>query len=165
MPRDIVALGLSKSAEHPDLDPRPKRSAADKGKSALKMAIWAYFILLIFEGALRKWGLPSLAAPLLVVRDPVALFILVGSIIQGVFRFDFYVSTMWAVAVTAFAATMFFGHGNAVVALYGFRILVLQFPLIFLIGKLFDRNDVIKMGKVLLWIALPMTILITLQFY
>ena len=39
----------------------------------LKIGIWIYFYLLIFEGALRKWFLPSLATPLLVVRDPVAL--------------------------------------------------------------------------------------------
>jgi len=132
---------------------------------ALKTGIWVYFILLIFEGALRKWGLPSLASPLLVVRDPVAVFIIGGSIVQGIFRFDLYISCMLGIATAALAATMFVGHSNAPVAVYGFRILALQFPLIFVIGKLFDHDDVIKMGKALLWIVLPMTVLITLQFY
>src|SRR3546814_1990531 len=44
----------------------------------LKQGIWVYFILLIFEGALRKWVLPGLATPLLVVRDPVALLLLLA---------------------------------------------------------------------------------------
>ncbi len=35
----------------------------------LKKGIWLYFFLLLFEGALRKWVLPSLSAPLLIVRD------------------------------------------------------------------------------------------------
>src|SRR5277367_241759 len=42
----------------------------------LKKLIWVYFLLLIFEGALRKWILPQLSAPLLVIRDPIALLII-----------------------------------------------------------------------------------------
>ena len=38
----------------------------------LKAAIWLYFILLIFEGALRKWVFPALSTPILlfVIRLP-----------------------------------------------------------------------------------------------
>ena len=43
-------------------------------RQRIKTLIWIYFWLLIFEGALRKWFLPSLSSPLLLVRDPVALF-------------------------------------------------------------------------------------------
>ena len=43
----------------------------------LKKLFWAYFLLLIFEGALRKWILPQLSAPLLLVRDPIALLIII----------------------------------------------------------------------------------------
>ena len=48
----------------------------DKSIDLLKKGIWLYFLLLIFEGALRKWLLPGLATPLLVVRDPIAMFLL-----------------------------------------------------------------------------------------
>ena len=30
----------------------------------LKAAVWLYFILLIFEGALRKWVFPALSTPI-----------------------------------------------------------------------------------------------------
>lgn len=40
-----------------------------------RKAIWIYIFLLIFEGALRKWFLPSLATPLLLVRDPIAIWL------------------------------------------------------------------------------------------
>ena len=40
----------------------------------IKQMIWLYFFLLIFEGALRKWFLPFLATPLLVVRDLCGVF-------------------------------------------------------------------------------------------
>src|SRR3954465_6259580 len=44
--------------------------------SLIKKGIWIYFLLWIFEGALRRWVLPSLATPLLIVRDPVAFWLL-----------------------------------------------------------------------------------------
>ena len=43
----------------------------------LKKLFWAYFLLLIFEGALRKWVMPGLSAPLLLIRDPLGLLILI----------------------------------------------------------------------------------------
>ncbi|HEY4284826.1 MAG TPA: hypothetical protein VGM62_17320, partial [Chthoniobacterales bacterium] len=41
----------------------------------IRYLIWLYFWLLLVEGALRKWLLPDLSNPLLVIRDPVALAI------------------------------------------------------------------------------------------
>ena len=46
----------------------------------LKKLFWAYFLLLIFEGALRKWIVPQLSAPLLLVRDPIGLLILLEAL-------------------------------------------------------------------------------------
>jgi hypothetical protein len=43
--------------------------------------------------------------------------------------------------------------------------MLLHFPLIFVIGKVFTRADVIRLGKFTLWLALPMVILIGIQFY
>ncbi len=60
---------------------------------------------------------------------------------------------------------MTIGHGNLFVAIFGARIYVLQIPLIFAIGNIFDHEDVIKMGRGLLWISLPMTLLIAVQFF
>ena len=45
----------------------------------MRLLIWAYLWLLLFEGAIRKWIAPGLDAPLLVIRDPiVALDLLRG---------------------------------------------------------------------------------------
>src|ERR1700704_2356784 len=50
-------------------------ASEDRQLRTLRRLIWLYFWLLIFEGALRKWLVPSLSAPLLIVRDPVVLLI------------------------------------------------------------------------------------------
>ncbi|MBC7881424.1 MAG: hypothetical protein H7Y37_08820, partial [Anaerolineae bacterium] len=45
----------------------------DKNILIIKRLIWISFWLLIFEGALRKWAIPQLSTPLLLVRDPFVL--------------------------------------------------------------------------------------------
>ena len=42
----------------------------------IRHLLWIYFLLLIFEGALRKWVVPGLSSPLLLVREPIALLAL-----------------------------------------------------------------------------------------
>lgn len=139
--------------------------AAASVDTNLKRGIWLYFILLIFEGALRKWVLPELATPLLIVRDPIALWLVAKAWQRGLLPPHPYLIGIVLIGVLGIITTMLLGHGNLMVALYGARILLLHFPLMFVIGRLFTREDVIKLGKVTLWIAIPMAILITLQFY
>jgi hypothetical protein len=147
-------------------DPGSARSPeAEKRLNYLKIGIWVYFLLLIFEGALRKWVLPGLATPLLIIRDPIAIYLLFQSIRYGVFKPGVYVYILWVLTGIAFLATMIFGHGDPTVAVFGARIFVLHFPLIFVIPSIFNRDDVITMGKWLLWISIGMTILVGLQFY
>lgn len=131
----------------------------------LKAAIWLYFILLIFEGALRKWFLPALSTPLLVIRDPLAIWIFIMARQKGYLKFNSYSFFMVLAGVLSFFTAVTIGHGNLFVAIFGARILILQFPLIFAIGRIFDWEDVIKIGKATLWISIPMTILIAVQFY
>lgn len=138
---------------------------ATKTLLLLKRAVWLYFLLLIFEGALRKWFLPFLATPLLVVRDPLALWILMMAIRERLLPFNFFVFSMVLICVISLLTTLLVGHGNLYVALYGARIFLIQFPLIFAIGKIFNREDVLKIGKVILYITPFMTVLIALQFY
>ncbi|RFZ86108.1 hypothetical protein DYU05_09360 [Mucilaginibacter terrenus] len=127
--------------------------------------MWIYFILLIVEGALRKWVLPGLATPLLVVRDPVAIWLLIFAWRNNYLPVSIYFYLMVFVGFCALFTTLLLGHRNLSVAAYGCRILLLHFPLIFLIGKVFDKEDVIQIGRIVLWIALPMFLLIVLQFY
>jgi hypothetical protein len=131
----------------------------------LKAAIWLYLILLIFEGALRKWFLPTLSTPLLVVRDPIALWIFFKARQRGYLKFNGLSFLMILSGAISFLTAMTIGHGNLMVAIFGARLYIVQFPLIFAIGQILDWEDVIKMGRVLLWISLPMTVLAGLQFF
>lgn len=145
------------------------RATANDGREEnheiLKKLVWAYFLLLIFEGVLRKWLLPGLATPLLIVRDPIALVIVLMCWRKGLLPVTIFLYGMVIVTIVGFFTTMIFGHGNLWISLFGARILLLHYPMIFAIGRIFTREDVVRMGKATLWISIPMAVLIILQFY
>lgn len=130
----------------------------------LKISIWIYLILWIFEGALRKWILPSLAAPLLIVRDPLAIYIMCRAIYLNIKFFNVYVVLSMLFTLFGLAITLTFGHGNLFVAIYGARIMFLHFPLIFIIGAVLTKEDVQRIGRFLLGINILMTIIVYFQF-
>ncbi len=131
----------------------------------IKIGIWAYFLLLIFEGALRKWFLAPLAGPLLIIRDPIAFWIIIKCIQHRLFPSNKYITIVNFIAVVGILTTLTLGHGNIMVTLYGARILFLHFPLMFIIGKIFTREDVLNVMRFTLWIGLPMALLTAMQFY
>ncbi|GAB3925935.1 hypothetical protein [Mucilaginibacter myungsuensis] len=137
----------------------------DNNNLQIKQAIWAYFLLLLFEGALRKWFLPGLATPLLIIRDPLALWIVVAAARRDLLPYNGLVVTMLIVGILGTITAVIFGHGNLFVAIYGARMLLFHFPMIYVMGSILARTDVINIGKATVWITIPMTVLITLQFY
>ena len=142
-----------------------QRNIYNSNVSLIKKLIWIYFILLIFEGALRKWVLPGLSAPLLIVRDPVAIVLIILAWKQGILKTNLYLTATLAIGIVSFITALLFGHGNLLVGLYGVRTLLLHFVVIFIIGSVFNRHDVLKMGAAILWLTIPMTILLVFQFY
>lgn len=131
----------------------------------LKACVWLYFFLLIFEGAIRKWILPSMANPLLVIRDPVAIWMIFTALRYNVIRLNNYILITWAISILAFSLALLVGHGNIPVALFGLRITFIHFPVIFVIGALFGKEEVLKMGEILLWLNIGMTLLVAIQFF
>ena len=129
-----------------------------------RKVIWIYLFLLIFEGALRKWFLPSLATPLLIIRDPIAIWLTIVGWQKGWLN-NAYVRAMMIVSTLSFFLTLVVGHHNLFVALFGWRIYFFHFPMIFVMGKVLSRTDLLKMGQFLLWLSIPMTVLIVIQFY
>ncbi|MDB5012653.1 MAG: rane protein [Daejeonella sp.] len=137
----------------------------DKTISLIKKGIWAYFLLVLFEGALRKWVLPGLSTPLLVIRDPLALFLVIAAWKAKLLPFNIYKTGMAFIGVVGIYTAFFLGHGNLFVAIYGARIMLFHFPLLFVIGNIFTQQDVVKLGVVTVWLTIPMAVLIALQFY
>jgi hypothetical protein len=130
---------------------------------SIRLLIWLYFWLLLFEGALRKWIFPSWSAPLLIVRDPVVLAIYALALTKGIFPFNKFVLASIALAILSFAASLFVSDHVGII-LYGLRTNFFHLPLIFLIPKVFNKKDVNRVGQWLLLLSIPMTFLVAWQF-
>ena len=143
---------------------KPIESELKESYNFLKIAIWVYVMLWIFEGALRKWILPSLATPLLIVRDPIAIYIIYMAFYLKVKFMNPFIVLSAIFTLLSLAVTLTFGHGNLFVGLYGARIMLIHFPLIFIIGVVLKKIDILSMGRVLLAINILMTLIIFFQF-
>jgi len=134
----------------------------------VKILIWIYFWLLIFEGALRKWVVPALSDPLLIVRDPVVLLIYFQAIRGGFFPQHWLVKTMIGLGAFTFVWGCMHIYGGSyldlIVSAYGVRTFFLHLPLIFIMGHVFTRDDVLKMGKWILLLSIPMAALMAMQY-
>ena len=131
----------------------------------IRQLTWLYLLLLVFEGGLRKWFLPSLATPLLIARDPVALLMLVYAARSHYRVLNPYTLVSFAFTAIAFLLALGVGHQNLFVAIFGARITALHFPIIFVIGQVLNRDDVLMFGRFIMWLVPPMVVLIGLQFY
>lgn len=130
----------------------------------IRRLIWTYFWLLLFEGVLRKWVVPSLSAPLLVVRAPIVLAIYALAIQARVFPFNRWVLSCFLLAFAALFAGLYVLQDTPIVALFGFQADFLHLPLIFIIPRVFDKQDVRKVGFCTLVMCIPMAVLMALQF-
>lgn len=134
----------------------------------VRQLIWIYFWLLLFEGALRKWIVPSLATPLLIVRDPVLITAYVLALRAGVFPKNSFVTFSFALGGISFfislLATFSTEYESVFVTVYGLRTDFLHLPLIFLMPEVFDIGDVEKFGRWFLITSIPMALLMVVQF-
>jgi hypothetical protein len=136
----------------------------------LKWAIWLYFFLLIFEGVFRKWILPQYSDVLLVVRDPVALVIYMLAIKARLFPRNNYILSLGIIAILSWLVSLVVLEQYLslkpliLVTGFGFRSNFLHLPLIFVIGRALDAEDVKKLGRWILIGLIPMSLLLAVQF-
>src|ERR1700736_5091729 len=137
---------------------------------AVRISIWVYMILLIIEGALRKWALPGLSDPLLVIRDPVVLAIYFFELRARIFPNNIWVLFLGLIGVPSALLTLvtlysYFPFKAILLAdLYGFRSNFFHLPLIFVMASALDLEDVKKVGQWTLLLMIPMAVLMALQF-
>lgn len=133
-------------------------------KDSLKPLIWLYILLLVFEGALRKWIVPGLSDALLIVRDPVLLLIYFAAWQEDTVRWNGFKTSLCVLACWAILQSFVAGHDNIWIILYGLRTNFLHFPLIWVMGATLNRKDVDYLSFALLGVAVAMSALMVQQF-
>ena len=146
----------------PTLPGDPWRSPVDL--TFLRRLLWFYMVVWVVEGALRKWIVPGLSTPLLIIRDPILLYIYYLAFTKGLFPKGVYVSGVLALGAIALLVSIAATDTPLPIELYGWRASYLHLLLIFVIPKVFDVDDVRRLGKWVLLATPPMAALVFLQF-
>ncbi|CAA6678621.1 MULTISPECIES: hypothetical protein [unclassified Lentimonas] len=144
---------------------KQKYAPLDRQTKQLRYLGYLYILMLIFEGALRKWFLPGLSDVLLLARDPIVLVAYLIALSTKRFPSNKYVISGFALMFVWILSSLLTGHGNLIVLGFGFRANFFHIPFAFILGKVFFRSDVITIGRYWIWGSVAMTALIVLQFY
>src|SRR5438128_7978286 len=144
--------------------------SVDRSKTIrhIRALIWLYLILLVFEGALRKWIVPQYSNPLLIIRDHVVIAIYMLALRARVFPRNAFVVSLGIITVLSMMVSMFSPYVPlkplVEVTLYGFRSNFLHLPLIFVMGTVMNEEDVKKIGWWILVGMIPMSLIMVAQF-
>lgn len=131
---------------------------------AIRKLIWLYFFTLILDGVFRKWVTPELSNEWLVVREPIVLAAYLLALSDGRFPRERPVLLSILLGVLAFAFVGLLKGIPLGVSLFGLKASFFHIPMIYLIPRYMDRDDVIKMGKWFLIFAVPNSLLMLVQF-
>jgi hypothetical protein len=136
----------------------------------IRRLLWLYIFLLVVEGALRKWVVPQLSNPLLLVRDPIVLLIYGLAIPARVWPRNYFMYALAPIAFLSWIVAVFVLEPYVpmsrvfIVTAYGFRSNFLHLPLIFIFATVFDAEDIKKIGWWILLGMIPMGLIMAAQF-
>jgi hypothetical protein len=133
--------------------------------------IFVLYWLLIFTGALRKWGLPQLQKPLFFIAVPFTLWLYGISLMKNMWPRGFallnFAYFLAGAAVLLIPVQMIIGHYGlryGILAGYGWLNYFFYIPLTFIIAKEFTQDDVWRLLRHTLWIGIVSAPVVALQF-
>lgn len=129
------------------------------------------YMLLIFEGSLRKWVLPELSHYIFFIRDPFliyAYFLATRHRLWPRHRVFLGITLFMAVVGIVIGAIQIVLSGmdqtTLMLAAYGWRNYFLYVPLAFLIGAQFRFEDLVRICRRTLLLSVPIGVLVAIQF-
>lgn len=147
-------------------------SSRERARRRFVLTVFAVYLLVIFEGSLRKYVAPQLGQYIFFIRDPFVIYALVLAAANGLWpRNHAFLNLsllMGAVGVLLFAVQcVIFGLDatRLILGVYGWRAYFLYVPLAFLIGANFSGEDVTRFARLTLLLAIPIAALVFLQFF
>ncbi len=147
-------------------------SSRERARRRFVLAVFAVYLLVIFEGSLRKYVAPQLGQYIFFIRDPFVIYALAVAAAHGLWpRNHAFLNLsllMGAVGVMLFVVQcVIFGLDTTrlILGIYGWRAYFLYVPLAFLIGANFSAEDLTRFARLTLLLAIPIAGLVFLQFF
>ena len=132
----------------------------------LKRLVLSFFFYMILEGVLRKWIFPSLSVQIYFFKD-ILLIIIYLIALKYNLMFKLKYSKLFIVFIIAISLFGFIGYDlskNGIISyILGLRSYWLFLPLFLIIVHVFNKNDLIKLIRLNLYLVLPLFLLIYFQ--
>jgi hypothetical protein len=134
--------------------------------------VFLIYTLAIFEGALRKYVLPQFGQYIFFIRDPFLLWAYVIAARWKLWpRGDAMLRiALWGAGLGAVLLILQMAFGlpsdfRLLLGAYGWRAYFFYVPLAFLVGAQFSRDDLMRLAKWTLLLAVPIALLVAAQFF
>ena len=146
--------------------------ARELARRRVVQLVFAVYLLAIFEGALRKYVLPQFGQYIFFIRDPVVAWAFVVATRWQLWPRGgaLWRATQWAavLGVGLLILQVAFGPPSdlrLLLGVYGWRAYFFYTPLAFLVGATFERDDLLRLARFTLLLAVPISVLVTAQFF
>jgi hypothetical protein len=130
--------------------------------------IFAIYWMTILDGMLRKWLFPKHSNVIFFMKDPVVIFTYILALKYHLFPTKNRVFILGMALAAIFLLLIFvqavFLKLNTLVLIYGWRMYFLYIPIVFIIGNIFEKSDLDRLMKQTLLAAIPIGILVYMQF-
>lgn len=130
---------------------------------ALRKLIFFYAFAILFDGIFRKWMLPSLSTPIMMVKEVLAIVICIVGI-PFFPKMSNWEKVFVLLGTFVFITTLAFGHQNLLVAVYGCLSYWFGLPVCFIIGRVLRYKDLLLFCKLLVYSGIVNSVLLILQF-
>jgi hypothetical protein len=147
-------------------------TARERARRHVVGVVLLVYLLLIFEGSIRKWLVPQFSLYVFFIRDPFVLYAYFLAFQYGLWPKRS--NLLWAIGglaalglVVGLGAMVTSGAGDGalVLTVYGWRNYFFYAPLAFLIGATFLEEDLRRILRWTLILAVPVGVLVAMQFF
>ncbi len=147
-------------------------SRAETARRHFVAVVMLIYLLVLVEGALRKWVVPQFSLYVFFIRDPFVIYAYLFATRHRLWpKRTSLVIVCVALGVFGFllgSVQLMIGDSTGtrvLLALYGWRNYFLYAPLAFLIGAQFSYEDVLRVARWTLLLSVPIAVLVTAQFF
>ena len=125
------------------------------------------YVLLIFEGALRKWAFPQFSTVIFFIKDPFVIYIYALCFYYKLYPRNIYftiallLALLFSLLMSLQALLIPF---NILAGIYGWRTYFFYLPLAFIIGSYYSKKDLIRIARFTCLVAIPIAVLTYIQY-
>ena len=171
-PHGHHGISAARAAARPYAIAEPLSAAAERGRQQIVRLVFLIYLLVIFEGSLRKWVLPQFSQYIFFIRDPVLIVAYALATRHRLWPRGqvLFTASLWMAGLGLLLTALQSAFGASselrlILGVYGWRAYFLYVPLAFLVGNVFRQADLLRLCKLTLWLAVPIGALVMAQFF